>query len=257
MSGDFTVDPEGMVDFPILGPIKASGFAPDEFQRKLTTLLADGYVRRPAVTVVISESQSQRVYVTGRVAKPGAYALANDQSLLGLVREIGTLGDDVAHEVVVVRPPSSFAVTEEAGEAGEGPQSEATAEPDAPGEAPRPVWYRIPNEQPGSAVFHVNLTELLSGNPSRNMLLLPGDTVFFPPAANVYVTGHVSRPGAQRFREGLTVFHAITLSGGLTDRGSKSVKIVRILGGEQVKIDAEMTDLVQPEDTIVVPERFF
>lgn len=267
MSGDFEVDADGMIDFPILGPIKASGFTTDEFQRKLTTLLADGYVKRPAVTVDISESQRQRVYVAGRVAQPGAYALPSDGSLLSLVRKVGTLSDDVAHEIVVVRAPTdpprvpnasgSGTVPAEGGDGEEAEAATDAGQDDAEAEEARPIWYRIPNLQPSSEVFHINLTELLSGNPERNLRLLPGDTVFFPPAANVYVTGHVARPGAQRYREGLTVFHALTLAGGLTDRGSKDVKIVRILGGKQVKIDAEMTDLVQPEDTIVVPERFF
>src|SRR5262245_47989295 len=71
MTGDYTVDPEGMVNFPILGKIKASQHTTFELERKMTTLLADGILKRPQVTVSVSEYGSQRVFVTGEVQKPG------------------------------------------------------------------------------------------------------------------------------------------------------------------------------------------
>ena len=55
MTGNFTVDAEGMVSFPILGKIKAAEHTPLELERKLTTLLADGYLKRPQVTVTVAE----------------------------------------------------------------------------------------------------------------------------------------------------------------------------------------------------------
>jgi polysaccharide export outer membrane protein len=86
---------------------------------------------------------------------------------------------------------------------------------------------------------------------------MPNDTVYFPRAANVYVVGHVARPGPLRFQEGLTVLQALTLAGGVTERGSQKVRIVRIVEGKQVEVKPKMTDLLQPEDTVKVPERFF
>jgi len=47
MTGDFPVNPEGLMSFPVLGKIKASQMSARELERKLTTLLADGYIRRP------------------------------------------------------------------------------------------------------------------------------------------------------------------------------------------------------------------
>ena len=55
-----------------------------------------------------------------------------------------------------------------------------------------------------------------------------------------------------------TVLQALSLAGGVTDRGSTGrIQIVRIVDGEREEIDAELTDVVLPRDTIVVPERFF
>ena len=99
---------------------------------------------------------------------------------------------------------------------------------------------------------------MLSGNPAKNMELLPNDTIYFPRAANIYVTGYVFRPGPIRYQEGLTVFQALTLAGGVTEKGSQKVKIVRVVDGKPTEIKGtKLTDLLQPEDTIKVPERFF
>ncbi len=105
MTGDFTVDPDGMVNFPILGKIKASEHTTLELERKITTLLADGILRRPQVTVSVSEYGSQRVFVTGEVQRPGRYPLKADRTLLALLGDIGPLGQNVGHEVIVIRPP--------------------------------------------------------------------------------------------------------------------------------------------------------
>jgi protein involved in polysaccharide export with SLBB domain len=51
---------------------------------------------------------------------------------------------------------------------------------------------------------------------------------------------------------------ALSLAGGVTDRGSTGrLKIVRIVKGVKKEIKVKLTDLVQPGDTLVVPERFF
>jgi len=74
----------------------------------------------------------------------------------------------------------------------------------------------------------------------------------------VYVMGSVSRPGPYRFQEGMTVLQALTLAGGVTERGSSGrAKFVRIVDGKKVETKARPTDPVQPEDTLYVPERFF
>jgi polysaccharide export outer membrane protein len=284
MSTDYTVDPEGMVNFPILGKVKAAELTLPELERKLTTLLADGYLKRPQVTVSIAEYGSQKVFVTGEVQKPGQYALKLDRSLLALLGDIGPLTPNAGHEVVVVRPPPS-AVTapgtgepstpgtgatddglfpaqtaeEKAGAKG-GTEAEApggAAETPATAPAPSPV-PGLPYVPPGAEIYRISLFELQSGNPERNIGLQAGDIVFFPRASQVYVMGSVARPGPYRYQEGMTVLQVLTLAGGVTERGSEGrTKFVRIVDGKKVETRAHPTDLVQPEDTLYVPERFF
>jgi polysaccharide export outer membrane protein len=279
MTGNFSVDLEGMISFPVLGKIKAAEHTPGDLERKLTTLLADGYLKRPQVTVAISEFGSQKVYVTGEVQKPGQYSLKTDRTLLALLGDVGALGPNVGHEVIVVRPPAGAAAPPPA-VSPLGPEFPAEANAAAPTDAgktttepaanpaanaadgtPAPAAASIPGlpyVAPGSEVYRVSLLELQSGNPEKNIALRAGDTVYFPKASQVYVMGSVARPGPYRYQEGMTVLQALTQAGGATDRGSAGrTKVVRIVNGKKVERKANPTDIVQPDDTLFVPERFF
>jgi polysaccharide export outer membrane protein len=268
MTGTFTVDGEGLINFPILGKIKASEHTTLELERKLTTLLADGYLKRPQVTVTVAEYASQKVFVTGEVQRPGPYPLKADRSLLALMSDIGPLGPNAGHEVIIVRPPlpggtaatgappDTPATEPPAGGPAEGETAPATPTP--PAAPPGGTIAGLPFAVPGAEVVHISLLELQSGNPEKNLLLRAGDTVYFPKAAQVYVMGSVARPGPYRFQEGMTVMQALTLAGGATERGSAGrTRVIRIVGGKKVEKKAKSTDLVLPEDTLVVPERFF
>ena len=51
---------------------------------------------------------------------------------------------------------------------------------------------------------------------------------------------------------------ALSLAGGVTDRGSTSrVKIIRLVDGKKVELKVTLDDRVLPGDTIVVKERWF
>jgi polysaccharide export outer membrane protein len=268
MTGSFTVGPDGMVAFPILGKVKASETTTLELERKLTVLLADGILKRPQVTVTVGEYGSQKVFVTGEVQRPGQYSLKADRSLLALLGDIGPLGSNVGHEVIVVRPPAGtptatgpavpLSLTEEPGaEPAEKPSGESPPAQSAPATTDSGI-PGLPFVAPGSEVFRVSLLELQSGNPEKNITLRAGDTVYFPKASQVYVMGSVVRPGPYRYQEGMTVLQALTLAGGVTERGSAGrTKVIRIVNGMKVEKKVKATELVQPEDTLVVPERFF
>ena len=79
-----------------------------------------------------------------------------------------------------------------------------------------------------------------------------GDTIFVPKAERFFVTGHVRNPGAYNHEPNLTVLQAISLAGGLTDRGSnRGMQIIR----NKKPFEAKLTDIVQAEDTIVIRQR--
>ena len=278
MTGSFTVDAEGMIAFPVLGKVKAADHTLQELEKKLTTLLADGFLKRPQVTVTVGEYGSQKVFVAGEVQKPGQYALKSDRTLLVLLGDIGPLTQNAGHEVIVVRPAAATASPPAGGiaapspskagaddglfpadkpsESAQQPETAAASETSAP---PAPVVIPgLPFVPPGAEIYRVSLLELQSGNPEKNLSLQAGDTVFFPRASQVYVMGSVARPGPYRYQEGMTVLQVLTMAGGATERGSAGrTKFVRLVNGKKVETKARPADVVQPEDTLYVPERFF
>jgi polysaccharide biosynthesis/export protein len=243
LTGEFKVDPEGLINYPFLGKIKTAGMSTAEVERKLTTLLSEGYLKRPRVSVAIKEFGSQLVYVTGEFQKPGPYSLKADRSLLALLTHVGELTPNAGHEVVVVRPP--------------GPDFTPPAD-EAPAAGSARPGLPLPGEVPGAEVFRINLRELKAGYPERNILLQAKDTVYLPKASLVYVLGQVARPGSYRYEEGMTVFQVLLLAGGVTEKGSsKGVKLVRLVDGKSKELKPRMDEPVLPEDTLRVPERFF
>ena len=89
-------------------------------------------------------------------------------------------------------------------------------------------------------------------------LVQAGDTVFVPRGNHFFITGEVNGPGRYPMEEGITVMQAITIGGGLTAKGSsRRIKIIRLQDGRETKVSASLDDRVEPEDTILVPERFF
>ena len=93
----------------------------------------------------------------------------------------------------------------------------------------------------------------------RTPVLRDGDTIFIPRAESVYVFGQVKNPGAYVLQQRNTsVLQALSLAGGVTDRGSTGrIQIIRIVNGEKKEIGVKLADIVKPGDTIVVREKFF
>ena len=104
----------------------------------------------------------------------------------------------------------------------------------------------------------MNLREIQEGALSKNVALLDGDTLVVQKARSAYVFGQVKSPGAYPVDKDTTVLQALSLAGGVTDRGSTGkVKIVRAIDGKKKEIKVKLTDIVEPGDTIIVGERFF
>ena len=98
----------------------------------------------------------------------------------------------------------------------------------------------------------VDLSELQAGKLSTNVAIHDGDTIFVPKAQRFYVLGQVRNPGTYALEPNLTVLQAISIAGGLTDRGSnRGMRIVR----NKKELKVKLSDLVQPGDTIIVRQR--
>ena len=116
----------------------------------------------------------------------------------------------------------------------------------------------LPDQRSGAEVIRADIKALQSGRLSENAALRDGDTIFVPRAELVYVFGHVHSPGAYTLQRGVTVLQALSLAGGVTDRGATGrIRIARVVDGKKNEERVKLDDKVQPGDTIIVPERFF
>jgi polysaccharide export outer membrane protein len=107
-------------------------------------------------------------------------------------------------------------------------------------------------------IIKVTLKEVLAGNPKHNMAIQHGDSIVVPRMLVFFITGEVRKPGMYRLEKGMKVIQGISKGEGLTPKASeRRTKIIREKDGKKIEIKATMDTLVQPGDTIVVPESFF
>jgi polysaccharide export outer membrane protein len=126
------------------------------------------------------------------------------------------------------------------------------ARPGAPGPAATPEGGAPSDAQ------RINLKDLQTGVVTHVVELHDGDTVYVGKADEVFVFGEVKAPGAYPMRSATTVLQALSLAGGVTSAGAIGrIRIMRTVNGVKRELSAKLTDLVQPGDTITVPERFF
>jgi polysaccharide biosynthesis/export protein len=231
LSGRFTVVPDGTVTYPLLGVVKVGGLSLRGVERELTTRLADGYLEKPVVSVLLDQFGSQRVLVVGEVRQAGSYPLTGPTTVLELLLKAGAPTAAAGNEALVVRGKA------------DGQPSDATM------------------TTASSTALRINLEKLQRGDLSQNLLLRPGDMVFVPraePSLPVYVMGLVRTPGAYQLPKGTTVLQALAQAGGVTDRGSTGrVTIVRKSGDRNVERKTALHEIVQPGDTVVVHRRLF
>jgi polysaccharide biosynthesis/export protein len=74
ISRTLPVRADGMISLPLLNDVQAAGLTP----AALGVEIADGLRRvmvNPQVTVIVAESNSQRIYILGQVLRGGAYPL--------------------------------------------------------------------------------------------------------------------------------------------------------------------------------------
>src|SRR5205814_9142477 len=98
--------------------------------------------------------------------------------------------------------------------------------------------------------------DLQEGRLSQNLILMEGDTIFVPKAERFFITGQVKSPGAYVYERGLSVLQAISLAGGLTDKGSsRRPKVIRTVKGKKTQQGIDLADAIQPGDTPIIPQR--
>ncbi|XCN74786.1 MAG: SLBB domain-containing protein [Candidatus Electrothrix aestuarii] len=225
LKGEYTVSEKGAIVFPLIGQVKVSGKTPDSIKAELTHLLEKDYLFNPIVSVDVSKYLSRQVKLMGNVEQPGVYYLDGPTRLSDLLTKAGGVSKQLGgtamsgQKVHITRAPSS-------------------SSPD------------------DTITYYVDLHQLLvDGKDEVNIYLQPGDVIFIPDASTFNIIGQVKNSGSFPFEEGLTLLKAISLAGGLTEKGSSDNAVIkRVQNGRVVEMRAGMNTLLSADDTVYIPE---
>ncbi len=134
------VRPDGHVSTPLVENMKAAGKTPSELSRDMETALAE-YVRTPKVNVIVTSFiGGDQVRVVGQAARPQSLPFRVGMTLLDVMIAVGGLGEFAAGN--------------------------------------RAQLSRIVNGQ--QTKTRIRLQDLLNGDMSANLPVLPGDVISIP-----------------------------------------------------------------------------
>ena len=227
LTGRYRVDGDGSFQYPMLGRVQAGGKKLRDIETDLSRKLEDGFVRRAQVTIDVEQFRSRSIFVVGEVRAPGRYPMGGQMTVIEALAAAGSTTPNASSEILILRPRNS--------------------------DATQPMK---PSDADQANVTRISLAELQVGRLSENIDLKEGDTIFVAKAEKFFVTGQVRSPGAYTHERGLTVLQAISLAGGLTEKGSnRRLKVIRMVNGRKAELKVDLSDGVQPGDTLVIPQR--
>jgi polysaccharide export outer membrane protein len=88
LTNTLPVRPDGKISMPLLDDVQAAGLTPMQLASSLTDKLKK-YISDPRVTVVVTQMNSQKIYITGEVTHTGAMALTPNMTVLQAVASAG------------------------------------------------------------------------------------------------------------------------------------------------------------------------
>jgi polysaccharide export outer membrane protein len=104
LSGEFTVDASGNIDYPLLGNVAAQGLTPPELSEQIAKQLGRRYLRNPSVQTAFVEQQQQTITLDGSLRQPGVVPIQGQTTLMRAVAlGRGTTEDANPRRVVVFR----------------------------------------------------------------------------------------------------------------------------------------------------------
>jgi len=84
------VRPDGGISYPLIGEVQAAGKTVFEIRQEIANRL-ERFIPEPAVSVAILKVGSQRIYVVGKVNKPGEYPIGRFLDVLQALSMAGGL----------------------------------------------------------------------------------------------------------------------------------------------------------------------
>lgn len=82
------VRPDGKISMPLLNDVQAAGLTPMQLTTQITAGLKK-YIADPQVTVVVTQINSQRIYILGEINRAGAFPLLPGMTVLEALSSAG------------------------------------------------------------------------------------------------------------------------------------------------------------------------
>lgn len=241
-----TVGPDGKVYFNLLPGIDVWGMTLTQARERMVQEM-QRYVREAQpIALNLVRAESQRIWVLGRLNKPGVYGLNGPMTLLEAISEAGgpaSLGN---------MPGTAARVN---------PLATRNREADDAADLSRSFVIRQ------GRMIPVDFQKLLrEGDMSQNIYLQPDDFIYLPSgrAGSIHVLGAVAAPRAIEYTSQLTVLQSVALAGGTVPKEAylSHVAIVRgSLTQPQVAVvdfnailHGQAPDIaLEPQDIVYVP----
>lgn len=225
---DIRVDADGTVTIPLLGATKVGGLRVAEAENLIGKGLRDGgYLKDPHVNITLIITRANSVAILGQVNRPGMYPIENAN--LHLSEALALAGGIATTNSVMGSLPSGNKV----------------------------ILKGVRNGQP--YLKEVDLSSIyLDKKLEDDVIVLARDEIYVP-FLMFYIYGEVQRPGSFPVARSMTVMQALSQGGGLSPRGTeRSITLFRRnSSGVVEKIHPAMSDLIQPDDVLNVPESLF
>ena len=239
------VGPDGKIYFYVLPGIDVWGLTVAQAREKLVTEMKK-FVREPQpISVSLRAAESQRIWVLGRLNKPGVYTMTGPMTLLDAIASAGG--------------PAPASTSATLG----GPVNSSTSRGGSDEAADLNRAFVIRQGK----LLRVDFQKLLrEGDLSQNIYLQPDDFVYLPAATvgSVHVLGAVQTPRAVDFINRLTVVQAVAQAGGTVVREAYPQQIAIVRGSlSQPKVavvdmnailSGKAADVIlEPQDIVFVP----
>jgi polysaccharide export outer membrane protein len=259
----YPVSVAGFIEMQVAGKIQAINKTPEQLAASIReSLIKADYLKRPRVSVNVTEYNSRTFFVHGSVRSAGAYKIRGKVTILDLIVLAGGMVENHGPNAYIIRRKRP------AGAVSGNPvpvATAATSASDAQAANATPKAGESAEENQEYEMITANINGLERGRFNQNIVLQPGDIVNIPALNVFFIGGEVNAPGSFPLKEGTSLRQAVTLAQGTTFKAAKNRAVIfrgNVEDGKQleipVDIDAVMSGkkpdvLLQADDLVVVP----
>ena len=110
LSDLYRVAADGTVDYPFVGRVSVIGMRSGDVQELIAAKLADGYLKKPQVSLMVKEWNSRKVSVIGQVQKPGSVSYFTNMTIVDAIAAAGGFTGIASKNSVTLRREAKGAV---------------------------------------------------------------------------------------------------------------------------------------------------